>query len=79
LLDSEKLDELRRFNRPVLLPFKILMRLLVTRTDVLHSLGIPSLGLKLDSTPGRLNAVVFEANSPGLRQGSCYELCGSGP
>lgn len=77
LLDQEKIDELAAFERPVLLPANNLIRILISRTDVLHSLGIPSLGVKLDSVPGRLNATMVE-RAIGLIAGSCYELCGRG-
>jgi len=53
-------------------------RIIVSRRDVLHSLGFPSLGVKLDSSPGRLNVTTVEASSLGLLVGSCYELCGRG-
>ncbi len=52
---------------------------MVTRsTDVLHSVGVPNLGVKIDSSPGRLNSTVIELLKPGLYWGSCYELCGRG-
>lgn len=73
-----KLDELRRYENPIVLPFRKVRRILLTRRDVLHSLGIPSLGVKLDSAPGRLNAVLIEPLIIGLLPGSCYELCGRG-
>lgn len=78
LLDSSKIDELGNYENPVLLPFNKIRRILLTRTDVLHSLGIPRLGVKLDSTPGRLNAITVEPLTLGLLTGSCYELCGRG-
>jgi cytochrome c oxidase subunit 2 len=78
LLDSEKLDELRRYEYPLLMSRNMLLRILLTRRDVLHSLGIPSLGIKLDSAPGRLNSVIVESKRAGLFTGSCYELCGRG-
>jgi len=78
LLDSDKLDELRSYEYPLIISLGDANRILLTRTDVLHSLGVPSLGVKLDSTPGRLNAVTFELLNSGLLTGSCYELCGSG-
>jgi cytochrome c oxidase subunit II len=77
LLDQEKLDELASFESPVLAGFDGLNRLVVSSTDVLHSLGLPSAGVKLDSVPGRLNTTVME-RSLGLMVGSCYELCGRG-
>lgn len=78
MLDSEKLDELSGFDSPLLLKSGLVTRLMLTRSDVLHSLGIPALGIKLDSAPGRLNAVTFDLPITGLIIGSCYELCGSG-
>lgn len=77
LLDQEKLDELASYEAPMLMSSSSLTRVLVSRTDVLHSLGLPSIGVKLDSVPGRLNATMVEA-VPGLTLGSCFELCGSG-
>lgn len=77
LLDQDKLDELASFDVPMVCSFSDMVRLLISRTDVLHSLGLPSIGVKLDSIPGRLNATVVES-SLGLSVGSCYELCGSG-
>ena len=39
----------------VVLPLKTHIRVLITAADVLHSWAIPSLGVKLDACPGRLN------------------------
>jgi len=78
LLDSEKLDELSSYEYPLTIPFIGIVRVLLTRRDVLHSLGIPSLGIKIDSNPGRLNCVTFEPGVLGVLTGSCYELCGRG-
>lgn len=78
LLDPEELDRTGAYETPFLMQSADMVRLLITRTDVLHSLGIPSFGVKLDSLPGRLNATTVEARFPGLYVGSCYELCGRG-
>lgn len=77
LLDLEILDILSSYSSPVPLSL-ISTRILVSSSDVLHSLGIPRLGIKLDSNPGRLNATMVEPSSLGLLLGSCYELCGRG-
>jgi cytochrome c oxidase subunit 2 len=78
LLDADGLDDRRSYEVPLVINSWFRTRVLLTRTDVLHSLGVPSLGVKLDSTPGRLNATIVEVISPGLYVGSCFELCGSG-
>lgn len=53
-------------------------RIIVTSKDVLHSWTIPSLGIKADATPGRINQIVFMVNRPGLLVGQCSEICGAG-
>nr|YP_009689606.1 cytochrome c oxidase subunit 2 [Coquillettidia chrysonotum]QEE94283.1 cytochrome c oxidase subunit 2 [Coquillettidia chrysonotum] len=61
----------------VILPMNNQIRLLVTATDVLHSWAVPSLGVKIDATPGRLNQTNFLINQPGLFFGQCSEICGA--
>nr|ACG63741.1 cytochrome oxidase subunit II [Dyschirius salinus]ACG63742.1 cytochrome oxidase subunit II [Dyschirius salinus]ACG63743.1 cytochrome oxidase subunit II [Dyschirius salinus]ACG63744.1 cytochrome oxidase subunit II [Dyschirius salinus]ACG63746.1 cytochrome oxidase subunit II [Dyschirius salinus] len=63
-------------NRTIL-PFNTQIRILVTATDVLHSWTIPSLGVKIDATPGRLNQTSFMINRSGLMFGQCSEICGA--
>jgi heme/copper-type cytochrome/quinol oxidase subunit 2 len=53
-------------------------RILITSTDVLHSFSIPSMGIKLDAVPGRLNQTFVQAFRPGTFTGQCAELCGVG-
>nr|QPO06848.1 cytochrome c oxidase subunit II [Anopheles sp. NFL-2015] len=61
----------------IVLPMNNQIRILVTATDVLHSWTIPSLGVKVDATPGRLNQINFLINRPGLFFGQCSEICGA--
>jgi len=67
---------LERDNR-VVLPFNSPIRLITTRGDVLHSWAVPSLGVKIDSNPGRINQVFFFSSYPGLFYGQCSEICGA--
>jgi len=60
----------------VVLPINAEGRLLITSRDVLHSFTIPSLGIKTDSVPGRLNQVPLIIKVPGTYFGQCSELCG---
>lgn len=39
----------------LLLPVNTSSRLLISSTDVIHSFAVPSLGLKVDALPGRIN------------------------
>nr|QIJ98702.1 cytochrome c oxidase subunit II [Chionea crassipes gracilistyla]QXM16963.1 cytochrome c oxidase subunit 2 [Neoneuromus orientalis] len=61
----------------IVLPMLSQVRVLVTATDVLHSWAVPSLGVKIDATPGRLNQTSFFINRPGLFYGQCSEICGA--
>nr|QXQ00023.1 cytochrome c oxidase subunit 2 [Phyrella fragilis] len=63
-------------NRLVL-PFKNPIRILVSSADVLHSWAVPSLGVKMDGVPGRLNQTSFLINQAGLFYGQCSEICGA--
>uniref|UniRef100_UPI0030036A46 cytochrome c oxidase subunit II n=1 Tax=Arria brevifrons TaxID=2908858 RepID=UPI0030036A46 len=59
------------------LPINMLTRILITSEDVIHSWTIPSLGIKADATPGRLNQLTFWFNRPGIFYGQCSEICGA--
>nr|ARH55132.1 cytochrome c oxidase subunit 2 [Phaedon armoraciae] len=77
-------NELNKFNfrlldvdNRVVIPFESQIRMLVTAADVIHSWTIPSLGVKIDATPGRLNQISFSSNRTGLFFGQCSEICGA--
>lgn len=53
------------------------IRFLITSGDVLHSWAVPSLGIKIDAVPGRLNQVIAYITEPGVFYGQCSELCGA--
>nr|BBU26244.1 cytochrome c oxidase subunit 2 [Osphronemus goramy] len=61
----------------MVIPVESPIRVLVTAEDVLHSWAIPSLGIKLDAVPGRLNQTAFIASRPGIFYGQCSEICGA--
>jgi cytochrome c oxidase subunit 1 len=50
--------------------------LTITAVDVLHSWGVPALGVKVDAIPGRHNKVGVNIIYRGVFIGHCYELCG---
>nr|YP_008379063.1 cytochrome c oxidase subunit 2 [Lophocebus aterrimus]AGM47557.1 cytochrome c oxidase subunit 2 [Lophocebus aterrimus] len=61
----------------VVLPIEAPVRMMITSQDVLHSWTIPTLGLKTDAVPGRLNQTMFTATRPGVYYGQCSEICGA--
>nr|WMQ72235.1 cytochrome oxidase subunit II [Okanagana gibbera]WMQ72236.1 cytochrome oxidase subunit II [Okanagana gibbera] len=75
-LDMNEFRLIEVDNR-MILPFSTQIRLMITSTDVLHSWAMPSLGIKVDAVPGRLNQASTMINRPGLIYGQCSEICGS--
>nr|YP_009185829.1 cytochrome c oxidase subunit II [Euryusa optabilis]ALO70556.1 cytochrome c oxidase subunit 2 [Euryusa optabilis] len=76
--------EMKKFNFRLLdvdnritIPFNSQIRMLITAADVLHSWTIPSLSVKIDATPGRLNQINFFINRSGIFFGQCSEICGA--
>nr|YP_010326845.1 cytochrome c oxidase subunit II [Athetis thoracica]UNP54105.1 cytochrome c oxidase subunit 2 [Athetis thoracica] len=61
----------------IILPMNNQIRIMVTATDVIHSWTVPSLGVKVDANPGRLNQTNFFINRPGIFYGQCSEICGA--
>lgn len=77
-------NEIKNFNfrlldvdNRIVVPFNSQIRILVTAADVLHSWTIPSLSVKIDATPGRLNQINFFINRTGIFFGQCSEICGA--
>lgn len=63
-------------NRLVL-PSCINLIFLVTSSDVIHSWTVPTLGIKTDAIPGRLNSLISIRLYSGVFYGQCREICGS--
>lgn len=64
-------------DQPVVIPVDATVRVLVTADDVIHSFAVPSLGIKTDAVPGRINETWFRISKPGTYYGQCSELCGA--
>ena len=79
IISSNTLNSFRLLDvdNRIILPINNQIRILVTATDVLHSWTVPSLGVKIDANPGRLNQTNFFINRPGLYFGQCSEICGA--
>ena len=63
-------------NRMVL-PVGRPIKLIITGADVIHAFAVPSLWVKMDAVPGRLNEKTFTIEKPGVYYGQCSELCGA--
>nr|AXI98560.1 cytochrome c oxidase subunit 2 [Pseudoniphargus elongatus] len=64
-------------DNSVVLPTHSQIRVIATASDVIHAWAVPSLGVKADAVPGRLNQLMFVINRPGLFFGQCSEICGA--
>lgn len=63
-------------DNAVILPTEVHIRVIITAGDVLHCWAVPSLGVKMDAVPGRLNQQNLYIKREGLFFGQCSELCG---
>lgn len=63
-------------DNPVVVPVNTVVRVKITSDDVIHSWSVPSLGVKIDAVPGRLNEIWFKVDKPGVYYGQCSQLCG---
>nr|BDC46345.1 cytochrome c oxidase subunit 2 [Gnetum hainanense] len=77
--DDLELGQLRllEVDNRVVVPAKTHLRMIVTSADVLHSWAIPSLGVKCDAVPGRLNQTSILVQREGVFYGQCSEICGT--
>nr|QWK44811.1 cytochrome oxidase subunit II [Postelsia palmaeformis] len=71
-----KVFRLLEVDNRLIVPINTHIRVLVTSADVLHSWAVPSLGVKVDACPGRLNQVFLFIKREGVFYGQCSELCG---
>ena len=75
-IDTEGRVRLMDVDNRVVIPAQEHIRALITSRDVIHSWALPSLGLKIDAIPGRLNQCVFMVMMNSIIHGQCREICG---
>ena len=63
-------------DNEMVVPVNKIVHVLVTGADVIHSLTVPSFGIRIDAVPGRINETWFKATVEGMFYGQCSELCG---
>nr|AFD18246.1 cytochrome c oxidase subunit II [Pseudorhabdosynochus yangjiangensis] len=76
--DSYMLQLVNNVDNPLVMKYGNVSRLLITSSDVIHSFSVPSLGIKMDAIPGRINQVIYVPDRIGIFVGYCSELCGVG-
>lgn len=75
-IDADRNVRLLDVDNRVVVPAQEHIRALITSSDVLHSWALPSLGVKIDAIPGRLNQFVFIIMLNSIIHGQCREICG---
>ncbi len=63
-------------DNPVVVPVGTTIRIQLVSDDVIHSWAVPSLGIKTDAVPGRLQETWTKIEREGSYYGQCSELCG---
>lgn len=77
IIDSQNLFRLLEVDNCLVLPFNRDIRIIISRFDVIHSWTVPSVGVKVDAVPGRLNQLSIIFNRVGTFIGQCSEICGA--
>ena len=75
-LTLNEVPRLLAVDNELVIPVNTTVRLQVTSEDVIHAFAMPSMGVKIDAIPGRLNETWFHARNEGVYYGQCSELCG---
>jgi len=73
---KENQPRLLAVDNEIVVPVNKVVKVLITANDVLHAWAVPSLGVKRDAVPGRINETWFKAEKVGTYYGQCSELCG---
>jgi len=80
MVPEEDLQEgqfrLLEVDNSMVVPTNTHVRIIVSAADVLHSWAVPSLGVKCDAVPGRLNQTSLFIKREGIYYGQCSEICG---
>jgi len=76
-IENSNILRLLKTREITVLPVNTTTRILITSADVIHSWTIPSIGLKVDAIPGRLNQIFLSSKRIGLFIGQCSEICGT--
>jgi cytochrome c oxidase subunit 2 len=64
-------------DEPLVVPVNANIVLDMTSSGVNHAWWVPAFGVKMDTVPGRINTIWFNAEETGWYKGQCAELCGA--
>jgi len=78
MIIKRNLIRLMRTSNHLIVPTMTPTQILISSKDVIHSWTIPSLGVKVDAMPGRINQCSIIIKRPRIIVGQCSEICGAG-
>lgn len=75
---GEKVEGYRLLDvdQRIVAPSNVQLTCFVRSTDVLHSFALPSVLLKIDAIPGRINRLPMVVREACVLYGQCSEICG---
>lgn len=76
-VERDSLFRLLNVDNCLFIPRNVNVRVIVSGVDVIHSFTVPSLGIRADAIPGRLNQLFIIFNRVGIFFGQCSEICGA--
>lgn len=76
-IENRRTLRLLKCSRSLRIPTNLTTQIVVTSNDVIHSWTIPSIGVKTDAIPGRLNQIFLLPKRSGVFFGQCSEICGA--
>nr|AYO99619.1 cytochrome c oxidase subunit 2 [Astrotoma agassizii] len=76
-INQNGLPRLLEVDNRLTIPYNTNIRIITSSTDVIHAWSLPTLGLKMDAVPGRLNQMFININRTGIFYGQCSEICGA--
>nr|YP_010564821.1 cytochrome c oxidase subunit 2 [Pycnogonum diceros]UZA61224.1 cytochrome c oxidase subunit 2 [Pycnogonum diceros] len=79
MMQENSMNQMRLMDvdNRLITPMNTQIRMIVTSNDVIHSWTIPSMGIKMDAIPGRMNQSLMNMIRPGMFIGQCSEICGA--
>jgi len=76
-IENSHISRLLKTTDITKIPTQSSTRFIISSADVIHSWAVPSLGVKVDALPGRINQVFVTPKRIGLFLGQCSEICGA--
>ena len=71
----KRVNRLLDVDNTLVLPYQSKIRIIITSTDVLHSWALPTMFIKVDAVPRRLNSLHIFSHYPRSVYGQCSEIC----